>query len=168
MKRALVVAAVFAIGSAGCGSKSPDGPSDQPTVFTVALKAANETPAVSGAESNAAGTAVITIDATRDSAGNVTSGSIEFKVTMNSFPDGSSAILAHIHNAPVGTTGAIFVDTGLRPGTAIQMPNGSGTFSFTVEPGVDKINQILGNPAGFYFNVHTPLNPNGAIRGQLQ
>ena len=26
---------------------------------------------------------------------------------------------------------------------------------------------IAANPAGFYFNVHTPLNPGGAVRGQL-
>ena len=27
---------------------------------------------------------------------------------------------------------------------------------------------ILNNPAGFYFNVHTTVNPGGAVRGQLQ
>jgi hypothetical protein len=26
---------------------------------------------------------------------------------------------------------------------------------------------VLNNPAGFYFNVHTTLNPGGAVRGQL-
>jgi hypothetical protein len=26
---------------------------------------------------------------------------------------------------------------------------------------------IVANPAGFYFNVHTPVNPGGAARGQL-
>jgi CHRD domain-containing protein len=26
---------------------------------------------------------------------------------------------------------------------------------------------MINNPAGFYFNVHTQLNLNGAIRGQL-
>ena len=25
----------------------------------------------------------------------------------------------------------------------------------------------MDNPAGNYFNMHTPLNPGGAIRGQL-
>jgi hypothetical protein len=29
------------------------------------------------------------------------------------------------------------------------------------------INAIVANPAGFYFNVHTTLNPGGAVRGQL-
>jgi hypothetical protein len=29
------------------------------------------------------------------------------------------------------------------------------------------INSIVANPAGFYFNVHTTLNPGGVVRGQL-
>jgi hypothetical protein len=29
------------------------------------------------------------------------------------------------------------------------------------------MNNILANPAGFYFNAHTVLNPGGAVRGQL-
>jgi hypothetical protein len=35
--------------------------------------------------------------------------------------------------------------------------------------GVSQANlaQIYNNPAGFYFNVHTPVNPGGAVRGQL-
>jgi hypothetical protein len=31
-----------------------------------------------------------------------------------------------------------------------------------------QVAQILANPAGHYFNVHTTLNGGGAIRGQLQ
>jgi hypothetical protein len=170
MKRALVLALLAAVGSFGCGSKNPSGPSNQPTVFTVALKASNETPPVANAEANASGTAVITINTVKDSSGTVTSGSIDFNVTMTGFPNGSAATNAHIHNAPAGASGGVFVGvTGLSPGTAIQMPNGSGSFSFRgIEPGVDKINQILANPAGFYFNVHTTANPNGAIRVQLR
>ena len=48
------------------------------------------------------------------------------------------------------------------------MPSGTGSFTsaaISVDAGV--IQQIIDNPAGFYFNVHTPLNPSGAVRGQL-
>jgi hypothetical protein len=27
---------------------------------------------------------------------------------------------------------------------------------------------IIDNPSGFYFNIHSPLNPGGFARGQLQ
>ena len=30
------------------------------------------------------------------------------------------------------------------------------------------INSIVANPAGFYFNVHSTLNPGGVVRGQLR
>ena len=172
MKQAVVFAAAVmaAAGSLGCGSsKSPSGPSNQPTVFTVPLRPANEVPAVTNSEIGATGTAVITINTEKDSAGNVTSGNIQFSVTMSGFPNGSTATMAHIHNAPAGVSGGVFVGvSAISPGNPIQMPNGSGSFSGTENPGVDKINQILSNPAGFYFNVHTLLNPTGAIRGQLK
>ncbi|MBA2305270.1 MAG: CHRD domain-containing protein [Acidobacteria bacterium] len=29
------------------------------------------------------------------------------------------------------------------------------------------VNAIISNPAGWYFNVHSTLNPTGAVRGQL-
>ena len=169
MKRAAALAIMLAVAGAGCGSKSPSSPSNQPTVFTVTLKASSEAPPVTNSEANATGTAIITINTVKDSAGNVTSGTIDFNVTMSGFPNGSAAVAAHIHNAPVGVSGGIFIGTPLTAGTAIQMPNGSGSFSFTgVNASVDQINQILANPAGFYFNVHTTVNPGGAIRGQLK
>jgi hypothetical protein len=165
----VLTAAVAAAGSVGCGSKSPSGPSNQPTIFTVALKASNEVPTVSGAEANAAGTAVITVNTTRDSGGAITGATIDFNVSMNGFPNGSSAILSHIHPGAAGVAGPVLVNTGLTAGTAIQMPNGSGSFSFTgVSVSADNATQILANPQNFYFNVHTPANPAGAIRGQLR
>jgi len=51
----------------------------------------------------------------------------------------------------------------------VTMPNGSGSYvhtGFPVTP-VDTANSIIANPAGFYFNVHTALNPGGVARGQL-
>jgi hypothetical protein len=88
---------------------------------------------------------------------------------MSGFPAGSQANLAHIHPGAAGINGAPLVNTGLTAGTAIVMPAGSATFSFTgVSVSADRIAQILANPSTFYFNVHTTLNPGGAIRGQLQ
>ena len=169
MKRALVLAAVVAMGSAGCGSNSPNGPSNQPTVFNVQLRAANETPPVTNAESNASGTAVITFNTTKDSGGTITAATVDFNVTMSGFPNGSTAILAHIHPGAAGVSGSPLVNTGLTAGAGIAMPNGTGTFSFTgIAVSADTATQILAAPQNFYFNVHTTANPTGAIRGQLK
>ena len=162
MKRVAIAVVSLAVGVAGCGSKSSTAPSNL-VLFTVQLSPANEVPPVTNAEQSGRGTAVITIHKDTNT--------IDFNVSLNSFPAGSTAILAHIHgpNGPAGVATGVFVGTGLSPGTAIQMPNGSATFSFNgVGASADQINQILANPPNFYFNVHTPVNPGGAIRGQLQ
>jgi hypothetical protein len=46
---------------------------------------------------------------------------------------------------------------------------GAATFTKTgiapADPAI--LQQIVNNPAGFYFNVHSTLNPGGVARGQL-
>jgi hypothetical protein len=141
----------------GCGSST--SPSNS-VVYTVPLLASNETSLSSQAEINATGTAVITIH--KDT--NV----IDFAVSMSNFPAGSSAIAAHIHgpNGPAGVATGVFVSAQVS--SPVQMPNGSGTYNVTVSSDANHVSQIVASPSTFYFNVHTPLNPGGAIRGQLQ
>lgn len=159
MKRLAIAVTVLAIGAAGCGSKSPAAPSTT-TIFTVQLSALNEVPAITNAESTARGTAVITIDSVKNT--------IDFNVSLNSFPAGSVVNSAHIHPAPAGTNGGVLVSTGL-PAGSVALTNGGGTFSLPqVTTSAANIAAILANPAGHYFNVHTALNGGGAIRGQLQ
>jgi hypothetical protein len=164
-----VVLAAIALSLVACNDNdSPNGPSDDPIVFTVQLNAQNEVPAVTNAESNATGTATITFDVPVDSAGAVTGdGTVTFTVQMNGFPAGSVATLAHIHPGAVGVNGSPLIDTGLTPGAPVNLTNGSGNFTRTTPISQQNAAQIAANPAGFYFNVHTLLNPGGAIRGQL-
>lgn len=67
---------------------------------------------------------------------------------------------AHIHRGTGAVAGPVVVN--FNP-TFI-----GGTASGSVA-GVDQalINEILGNPSGFYVNVHNADFPNGAVRGQL-
>lgn len=155
-----VTVAVLSIGAAGCNSKSTTNPSQDLVVFTVQLSALNEVPPVTNAESTARGTAVITV--------NKVTNTIDFNVSLNSFPAGSAVNVAHIHAAGAGANAGVLLGTGLTPGN-VTLTNGAGTFSFTqVTATAAQVAQILANPAGHYFNVHTTLNPGGAVRGQLQ
>jgi len=59
------------------------------------------------------------------------------------------------------------VSLGLTTGE-VTLTNGAATFTksgINVTPA--SAQAILDGPAGFYFNVHTTLNPSGCIRGQL-
>jgi hypothetical protein len=66
---------------------------------------------------------------------------------------------AHIHRGAAGTNGPVVV-----PFTA---PAASGDSSGCTPSTAALIDEITGNPAGFYVNVHTKEHPAGAIRAQL-
>lgn len=165
MKRLGIAVTALALGIAGCGGSNNGGTPTQPsnlTVFTVQLSPANEVPPITNAEQSARGTAVITV--------NSQSNTIDFNVSLNSFPTTSALTAAHIHPGAAGVNGGVLVGTGLTSANAPSLASGSATFSFTgVAPAsADTITQILANPQNFYFNVHTTLNGGGAVRGQLQ
>jgi hypothetical protein len=166
LRSALTVLALATVVSA-CGSTT--GPSTPNRVtFTADLKASNEVPPISGTEANGAGNATVTFDVTRDANNNVTAATATFVVNLNSFPPNTPINIAHIHRGAAGTTGSIVVSTSLAAGE-VNLSNGSGSFTksnITVTP-VDLVNEIVSNPAGFYFNAHSTLNPGGVIRGQL-
>jgi CHRD domain len=78
-------------------------------------------------------------------------------------PARESFILGHIHSAPVGVNGPIFVDLFMNA-------SGVNPFVFTQSDSIDigdKAEAICNNLPGFYFNYHTTQDPQGAVRGQL-
>ena len=101
-------------------------------------------------EPNATGTAVVRI---RQDAGMVCYRLHAANVTL-------PTVAAHIHRGAAAVNGPVVV-----PFTA---PGADGNSSGCVA-NVDAalIGEIVGNPAGFYVNVHTKEHPAGAIRAQL-
>ena len=157
--------------AAGCGSDSPPAAPSQGTTttstFTVPLSPANEVPAVTNADASGAGTVVIALTVTKDAAGTITSASANFQISVTGFPAGTRVTDAHIHNAAAGSNGGAAVNVGLTSGE-LAIVNGSGTITKNgINVTADRAAAILNNRAGHYFNVHTALNPDGAIRGQL-
>ena len=45
--------------------------------------------------------------------------------------------------------------------------NGIGTISRNGQRATHDAQNIINNPGGFYYNVHSTLNPGGFARGQL-
>ena len=127
--------------------------------FQAQLLASNEVPPISNADQNAFGSVIVVIDTTANTS------SFDFNVNGLAAP---AIILAHIHEAPAGVNGPVRIDSGLSPATPITVVNGSVVFSKTgIASPADVVQRILANPAGFYFNVHSTLNPGGVVRGQL-
>lgn len=166
MKRFSVLSVVLGVLVAGCGSSTAPSAPAKPT-FTATLSAANETPAVTGPEASGTGTATITFDTTKDTAGSITAATATFVVNIANLPAGTPINASHIHEGASGAAGPVRVSLGLVAGE-IVLANGSGAINksgITVDPALAQ--QIINNPSGFYFNAHSTLNGGGVVRGQL-
>ena len=182
LKRGALVL-MMALSLAGCDDDTPTEPADpNVVVFRAQLSAANEVPPIANAEQNARGDVLITMRVQRDGSNNITGATFDFTVNLNGFPAGSSWTLAHIHEGAPGVAGGVRVDTGQTTATAIPITTGTITNQrFTgigFGPGATlqanqradfatHIQQLMVNPNGYYFNVHTALNGGGAVRGPL-
>ena len=170
MKRYAMLASVLIL-AAGCGSNSPAAPSAPPNTitFTAALSAANENPPITNADANGRGTGTFTLNLTRDGGGNITDATGTFVYSLTGFPAGTQVRLTHIHEGGPAVNGTVVVDTGLTAANPITLNDGTltnQTFSNRAV-GATLANQIIANPNGYYFNVHTVVNPGGAVRAQL-
>ena len=170
MKQYAMLAGVLMM-VAGCGSSSPAAPSAPPNTitFTAALSAANENPPITNADTNARGTARVTLNLTRDGAGAITGATADFSFDLTGFPAGTTIILAHVHEGAPTINGSARINSGLSPANTVTLANGSqANLSYpnlAVPSGIAQ--QMIDNPNGYYFNVHSALNPSGAVRGQL-
>jgi hypothetical protein len=174
MKRVLMIAiagvAAAMLGAAACDDSptDPSGGTITPTTFTIPMSPANEVPAITNAESVATGSATIVLRITRDSNGTPTAATADFQFNVANFPGGSTITMAHIHPGAAGSTGSILVDTGLSAGQ-LALSGGAGSISRNgINVTADTAVAIVNNAAGYYFNVHSAMNPDGVLRGQLQ
>ena len=151
-----------------CDDNDTTAPSAAPVVFSALLSPSNEVPPVGGVESAGHGAVQVQFDVTRDSSGTITAATGTFYFQLTGYPAGTTIVGAHIHPAPSGTNGPVVISTGLASANTVVLTNGSGDFIFRgvfSDPAI--VQQIVNNPAAFYFNVHSPNNPGGFSRGQL-
>jgi hypothetical protein len=169
MHRSIALLAISAcVFLSACDDNETTAPSAAPVVFSAALIPANEVPPVAGAESTGRGAVQVQFDFTRDAAGAITAATGTFYFQLTGYPAGTTIVGAHIHPAPAGVNGPVIISTGLTTANTRVLENGSGEFIFRgvfSDPAI--VQQIINNPAAFYFNVHSPSNPGGFSRGQL-
>ena len=129
------------------------GASARPQATTIqirtVLNAAQEVPSPNGAVSGAAGTFSATV--TKSDTG----ASVSWQLSFNSLT--GNAIAAHIHTGAVGSAGPVVL---ALCGPCTTPASGTGALT---QAALDAI-----QAGTAYVNIHTPTNPAGEIRGQLE
>ena len=160
MKKSIVSIAVMALTILSVASMMMrSARADIVTFGAQLLGGANEVPPVTNADLNAFGNVSIVLDTSTNT--------FRFDWSLNNLA-ATSIILSHIHEAVAGVAGPVRVDSGITPASPIPVVNGSAVFSKSgITGAADVVQRLLANPSGFYFNVHSSLNPGGVVRGQL-
>ena len=182
MKRFAVLVLVLGIGvmAAGCDEElSPVTPTGLVTLVSQ-MSAANEVPPA-GAQGNPAGAleagaiGSLSVDMVPAADGSYVA-SFSFRISglvgAGRLPapldSGSVIVAGHIHSGAAGTAGPPVVPLPISQTAPIVSPTGSVVLTIQNVPVTAAVaNAILANPGGFYFNLHSALNPAGVVRGQL-
>lgn len=135
--------------------------------FRAVLSPANEVPPVEGL--NASGSALVWLHVVRNSSGTITEAVADFQVRYT-FPGPVTVVGLHIHSGIAGANGPVVIDSGLRnsgedtAGSAGAVRQ-SAVLNTTAQ--IAAITGLLANRGDYYVNLHTTVNPAGAIRGQI-
>ena len=156
-----LVVGIFALVLVGGATAKKPALSATP-VFKLNLKPSQEVPPIKGLKANAVGS--VTFDLERSATGTITSGEVIFYFNY-SFPGSVNITGLHIHPGAKGTTGGIVVSSNVAPFTDAD---GHGNVTTVVSGTLPATLQaILDNPKNYYVNLHTNVNPGGAMREQM-
>jgi hypothetical protein len=147
------------------GAKGKKGPTLSATpVFKLHLKPNQEVPPIKGLRADAVGS--VTFDLERSSTGAITAGEVIFYFNY-SFPGSVNITGLHIHVGAKGTAPAnnIVVSSNIA---SFSDADGQGNITAVVTGTPPATLQaILDNPRNYYVNLHTSVNPGGAMREQM-
>lgn len=157
---ALLVGVIALVAIGGASAKKP-ALSATP-VFKLNLKPSQEVPPIKGLKADAVGS--VTFDLERSSVGAITSGEVIFYVNY-AFPGSVTISGLHIHQGAKGSNGPIIVNSGV---SSFTDADGTGNIT-TVVTGTPPatLQAILDNSRNYYVNLHTSVNPGGALREQM-
>ncbi|MBI3210942.1 MAG: CHRD domain-containing protein [Candidatus Solibacter usitatus] len=130
----------------------------------------NEVPAIN---ISASGAGTFYVHVVRNAAGQIASGTVDFNVNY-SFPGEMEFTGLHFHRSPAGVNGGVEINTGLSGSNTIKDSTGRGSINRPAQilptdtVGLAALRDLINEPAAFYANLHSTVNPGGVIRGQLQ
>lgn len=136
--------------------------------FPVTLLPSNEVPAVTGLD--AQGIGEFRAHTLRAPDGSVKAGVVIFDVNHR-FPSSADFTGLHIHNGTVTESGPVTIDSGVRGAEPIASETGFGNIyrmvNVTSPVALAAVQSLVRNPENHYINLHTRVNPAGAVRAQL-
>lgn len=141
-------------------------------VFTLQadLDSASENPPITDKAASGAAQITIRLDRSSDATSDPDSATMVVMLRFRADQD-ESVNAGHIHRGDVGVNGGVVVP--LSPPNAIMIPAGEER-SYRIQSQImdratiDTLLEILGNPSGFYVNLHSTASPSGLMRGQLR
>jgi uncharacterized protein (TIGR03437 family) len=167
MKKSLLCCSLLAFAAVGLNAQE-DKPADSLPLLGL-MQPQNEVPAINDTSS---ANALIWLHGVFDK-GKLVSGSVDFDITTR-FSGAVTVTGLHIHKAAAGVNGSIVIPTDvnatdksiaidatgrLRIQKQVQFPSTAVT--------LDTIQDLVSNPDQYYVNIHTTVNPGGAMRSQL-
>lgn len=137
-------------------------------VFTMNLSPANEVPPV---DIQASAPASFKVNTIRDESGAVIAGRAVFDVNYR-FPGAATFTGLHIHDQAAGQNGPVTINTGISGANSVAGDSGFGNIYIPVlvtsAAGLRTLNSLMANPEKHYMNLHTTVNPGGAVRSQVR
>ena len=80
----------------------------------------------------------------------------------------SQVVASHIHKGGAGTNGLVVVPFFNSPQTGSEFSGCASHNAINITTSERALlDAIIADPAGYYVNVHTTVNPGGEVRGQL-
>jgi uncharacterized protein (TIGR03437 family) len=136
--------------------------------FPVNMLPSNEVPPVTSLDASAQ--AVMHLRTLRNEAGAAEALWFAFDVNYR-FPGETDFTGLHIHEGAAGVNGPVRIDSGITGATSILSATGFGNIFLTgvvnAEAAMTTLNSLLASPESAYLNLHTRVNPGGAVRAQL-
>jgi uncharacterized protein (TIGR03437 family) len=133
--------------------------------FPLTMSPANEVPAITGLD--ATGNGSVWISALRERSGAIAAANVVFDINYR-FPGEARFTGLHIHDGKAGANGPVTINSGLRQ---IDTTTGFGNIWLPVNIGggqaLTSLNSLLVAPENHYANLHTAVNPGGAVRMQM-
>lgn len=145
-----LLAALVLVGTLAIGAVTATGG----RTFNLALSSAVEVPSPSD---EATGTAWLQINPGQNR--------VCFAITWDDVA--GTVVAAHIHVGPAGMAGPVLVPLFVVPQTSDANGDGSASGCVTTSLSASELAAIAAHPSSYYINVHSTLNPAGAIRAQL-